>query len=200
MSKLDRSILHFEDTTVTYYPDNGEVVDVDVDLELLGHAVRERNPQKELERLRRYRERNASRGEQFYEGIDEDKETKQCTNCKRTFPLSDFNRDIRRLSGYVDWCKDCRAEYMFLYGRGAQGGYLYGTGMCLACGELNPFLMENHHLFGRKNTDDTVSLCSDCHTLKRYYPLTLWPQAREDPESGPLEEKGLFYQFFKNCF
>ena len=190
MSKLDRSILHFEDTIITYYPNNGEVVDVDVDLELLGHAyedVRERNPQKELERLRRHRERNASRGEQFYEGIDEDKETKRCTNCKRTLPLTNFQRDIRKLSGYSDWCKDCRAEYLFLYGRRTQRGYLYGMGMCLACGELNPLLMENHHLFGRKNTDDVVSLCSDCHTLSRYYPLTIWLQLSEqenleDPE------------------
>lgn len=129
---------------------------------------------------RRFIERRAARGEQFYEGIDEDNVTNRCVHCNRTLPLSRFKRDIRRASGYTVWCRDCRVEYQFLYGgKKVQRGYLYGTGICLACGELNPLLLENHHLFGRKNTDDVVSLCSNCHTLQRYYPLTIWPQLRD---------------------
>lgn len=183
MSKLDREILHFEDITITYYPDNGEIVDVDVDREMLRHhgdLIRIRDREKILERLRRHRERNANRGEQFYEGIDENKETNRCPHCRRTLPLSRFKRNIRRSNGYSVWCRDCRVEYQFLYGgKKVQRGYLYGTGICLVCGELNPLLLLNHHIFGRKNTDDVVSLCANCHTLHRYYPMTIWPQLRE---------------------
>lgn len=116
----------------------------------------------------------ASRGKRFYEGIDENKETIQCSNCKRTLPLSRFYKDISRLNGYTNWCKDCTAEYQFLYQTGR--GYFQGTGICLICGEIHPFKLELHHLFGRKNSDTRIHLCGNCHNVLYFFPLVAWFQ------------------------
>lgn len=131
---------------------------------------------KEYQRVRRAR--LASRGERFYDGIDEDIEFKKCSHCKRTLTLSRFQRDVHRLSGYTVWCLDCRVEWQFLYKRKKeQVGYLYGTGICMICSEIHPFMLENHHIFGVKVSDTVVSMCGNCHNLLKYVPLTLWSQS-----------------------
>lgn len=67
----------------------------------------------------------------------------------------------------------------FLYGRNGLrwdgktkrrfGGYLQAQGVCLFCGELNPFALQNAHVFP---DDDTllISLCCTCHWLLDHYP------------------------------
>ncbi len=39
-------------------------------------------------------------------------------------------------------------------------------GICLICKEINPFFHEEDHVFGRKNSDFVITLCSNCHRLK----------------------------------
>lgn len=128
---------------------------------------------KYLTSIKDYRERLASRGPAFYDEIDEEIELKQCGHCRRILPLSGFYRDIRLVSGYTLWCKDCRVEYHFLYHNQRGIGYLLGMGLCFVCGEVDPLLLENHHIFGKKNSDLLISLCANHHRLMKYFPLSL---------------------------
>lgn len=34
---------------------------------------------------------------------------------------------------------------------------------CIRCGEDNPIVLEDHHVFGRGYSDDVVPLCKNCH-------------------------------------
>lgn len=42
-------------------------------------------------------------------------------------------------------------------------GFLQGTGICIFCGEINPFALENHHVFGKGSI--SISLCGTCHLM-----------------------------------
>lgn len=35
-------------------------------------------------------------------------EVKQCSKCGKILPLSEFQRDRSKSSGYASWCKDCK--------------------------------------------------------------------------------------------
>lgn len=37
-------------------------------------------------------------------------EEKQCTRCKETKPINEFNRSSSNKDGYSHWCKDCKTE------------------------------------------------------------------------------------------
>lgn len=64
-------------------------------------------------------------------------------------------------------------ECNFLYGAvGRGGGYLLGTGICVFCGEINPFLLELHHPFGRDNPFK-IHECANCHRLQHRFPAML---------------------------
>ena len=43
--------------------------------------------------------------------------------------------------------------------------FLAGSGNCIFCSILNPFVLEEHHLAGRKHSDLTVTLCANHHTM-----------------------------------
>lgn len=43
------------------------------------------------------------------------------------------------------------------------GGFLKGTGICIICGEINPFVLQNHHVFGKGSM--VISLCAICHYM-----------------------------------
>ncbi len=50
-------------------------------------------------------------------------------------------------------------------------GYLKGDGCCLYCGEINVFMLENHHVWGVKNDPDfTITLCANHHKPFRRFP------------------------------
>jgi hypothetical protein len=34
---------------------------------------------------------------------------------------------------------------------------------CVACGESNPFVLELHHIAGRKHSNDLSTVCANCH-------------------------------------
>ena len=52
---------------------------------------------------------------------------------------------------------------------------------CLVCGEANPVLLERHHLYGRKNSDELVWLGKNCHYLVSYYQNRLPRLVRSNP-------------------
>lgn len=57
-------------------------------------------------------------------------------------------------------------EQHFLHGKGKPSvGYFQGGGVCVICGEIDPLVFENHHLF--PNNDFVMSLCGSCH--KKYH-------------------------------
>ena len=60
-----------------------------------------------------------------------------------------------------------RKEQRFLYfkSNGRCSGYFCGTGVCILCGELHPFVFENRHLY--PNCDFILSLCGSCHRKYR---------------------------------
>ena len=37
------------------------------------------------------------------------------------------------------------------------------TPCCLGCGETHPAVLEQHHIAGRKYSDDTATACLNCH-------------------------------------
>ena len=51
-------------------------------------------------------------------------------------------------------------------------GFLLTQGVCLFCGELNPLLMVNAHIFP-DNDEDLISLCWNCHRMVDRYPAFL---------------------------
>ena len=62
-------------------------------------------------------------------------------------------------------------EKWFLYGHstpsgGHKRGFLESEGFCIICGELNPFSLEDEHVFGQKNSDFCVTLCAKCHRIR----------------------------------
>lgn len=104
---------------------------------------------------------------------------RKCTKCKQYKSSFDFWRDNRHKSGYRSKCKTCSTvkkksiqarKYRFrkevklrVKIRGFLKIYLSGNGCCLYCGETHPFFLNNHHPFGRKNSDFVVTLCENHH-------------------------------------
>lgn len=43
--------------------------------------------------------------------------------------------------------------------------FLKGDGCCLICFETNPFMLENHHIFGKKSNDLKFTFCANHHVL-----------------------------------
>ena len=110
---------------------------------------------------------------------------KNCCHCHMFQPLENFRKGNKT-------CKTCVshiAKEKYIYVRGPQKHYtpqekrtrkneqlkkyfktygrilrsLSGDGCCLYCGETNPFMLNNHHIFGRENDDFTITLCEDHH-------------------------------------
>ncbi len=64
-------------------------------------------------------------------------------------------------------------ECNFLYGYEGRGsGYLEGTGICVFCGEINPFLLELHPPFGPDHPFK-IHECAKCHCLQHRFPAML---------------------------
>ena len=54
---------------------------------------------------------------------------------------------------------------------------------CVVCGEENPILLERHHLYGKKISDELVWLCKNCHYSVSYYQNRLPLSVRSNPSS-----------------
>lgn len=59
-------------------------------------------------------------------------------------------------------------EQNFLYSRHTRykTGYLLGTGICMICGETNPLVLVEHHLFPWDD-EFILTLCANCHEKHR---------------------------------
>ena len=52
--------------------------------------------------------------------------------------------------------------------------YLLGDGCCFYCGKIEPWELNRHHIWGRKNSDFTITLCENHHAiLSRHVPFLL---------------------------
>ena len=44
-----------------------------------------------------------------------------------------------------------------------------GLGFCLICGTIDPIVLIEHHVFGRKSDEITITLCANCHQKLHFY-------------------------------
>lgn len=148
---------------------------------------RERQPEFKEARRRRYIKESLKTGMRYRVGLkyvfnSSIGNFKNCTLCKTHQPLENFGRDIRSNDGKRITCKRCdskkrKARHIpskrivkTLEERRADArigmrlhAYLQGNGCCLYCGETNPFTLNNHHIYGRKTSDFTITLCENHH-------------------------------------
>lgn len=57
---------------------------------------------------------------------------------------------------------------------------------CICCGEDDPKVLEDHHVYGRGYSDDVVPLCKNCHAKVTAGQNVLSPKARSKAAS-PVE-------------
>ena len=115
-----------------------------------------RNPEKMRANQRRYRKRHRKR-------LRKDRIAKY-------WKSPDAER--RRASEYYRKHRDAERIKHWLNGYGHSRGFLRGSGICLTCGEPDPFLLENHHIFGGDSL--LISTCANCHhILHKNVPLKL---------------------------
>jgi len=60
---------------------------------------------------------------------------------------------------------------------------------CVICGEDDPRVIEMHHLDGRNNSDETIPLCKNHHTIVTDDQNKLPPKARSK-NASPQEKLG----------
>jgi hypothetical protein len=70
----------------------------------------------------------------------------ECMNCDETNPAALMRRD----DGFI--CGNCEAQERNRPER-----------VCACCGKLMPF--EEHHIHGRKNSDELEDRCINCHRI-----------------------------------
>lgn len=113
-------------------------------------------------------------------------ELMKCRTCKQYKPPAMFYKSVLSQQGYIKQCKACCYKYKLRrhiekHGKPPRASlppgeaekrkkihyfliwYLAGGGCCFYCGEINPFMLNNHHIFGRENSDFTITLCEIHH-------------------------------------
>ena len=111
---------------------------------------------------------------EFYkENKKKDSLTCYCKNCckqiNKTFYINNPEYFKKYKEENRDQMRQQRRECTFLNRPNARtGGYLRGTGICLFCGEINPFKLELHHLFGSEHTL-LIHLCANCHIIQHRF-------------------------------
>jgi hypothetical protein len=61
--------------------------------------------------------------------------------------------------------KDYFTIYRLLFGHSGSkiDGLANGYSICLSCGESFPLFLVTHHIYGRNISDETITLCANCH-------------------------------------
>lgn len=121
---------------------------------------------------------------------------KICSKCKKIKNESEFCKDrskeckrknsiewyykhreesIKRAKEWNKNNKERRAKRIrvtyWLRGHSSDSSYLDGDSCCLNCFETNPFVLQNHHLYGRKKSREIITLCANCHEMLRTAPF-----------------------------
>ena len=61
--------------------------------------------------------------------------------------------------------------------------------VCFICGENNPQLIENHHIFGRNYSPVIIPLCKNCHFLQTREQNKISPKKRsKNASENELEQ------------
>jgi hypothetical protein len=63
------------------------------------------------------------------------------------------------------------------------------TPCCVGCGETNPVVFEQHHIAGRKHSDDMATVCLNCHRKLSHKQRDHVPSGAKEP-TGPLATIG----------
>jgi hypothetical protein len=64
-----------------------------------------------------------------------------------------------------------------------------GGGMCLLCGDvLDPWIIQEHHIAGRKNNSLTIPVCPTCHT-QLTSKQSCWPEEWTRKNNPPQIKK-----------
>lgn len=109
--------------------------------------------------------------------MSKDGRQRQCRECYKQRNKEKYINNPEYFKRYKEENRDrillTQRECNFLYSAyGRKGGYLRGTGICIFCGEVNPFKLELHHPFGPEDTFK-IHECGSCHTLQHRFPLML---------------------------
>ena len=96
-----------------------------------------------------------------------------CKECSKKESKAFYENNPEYFKRYREENRDrillAQRECNFLYrANELGGGYLKGTGICVFCGEINPFLLELHHPFGRENPLE-IHECANCHRLQHRF-------------------------------
>ncbi len=112
-------------------------------------------------------------------GKDKRKKLKQCTKCKRTFPITSkfFNRNRTKKDGLDFWCKECKQKYdkfRYQYKRYNITKEDYEkmmegqNGKCLICGRNfdKIYFPQNTHIDHDHRTGKVRGLlCNNCNVI-----------------------------------
>jgi len=63
------------------------------------------------------------------------------------------------------------------------------TMVCSICGEDDPSVIEEHHVFGRNNSDEKIPICKNCHTKITEEQNKIPPKSRSK-NASPQEKRG----------
>ena len=66
------------------------------------------------------------------------------------------------------------------YARAREHGVLLNFSYCLSCNEIMPFVLVEHHIFKRKDSDFSITLCWNCHRLVHKLPKYLYKKIEEN--------------------
>jgi len=63
------------------------------------------------------------------------------------------------------------------------------TLVCSLCGEDDPTVIEEHHVYGRNNSDEKIPLCKNCHVKITEEQNKVSPKLRS-PSASPQQKRG----------
>jgi len=134
---------------------------------------REKNREKVLNYARRYYQDHKA------QCLETDKKRYAKNRKHKINQVREWQRENQNIVRANTWLKGCR-----------YGGFLKGTGICIICGEINPFALQNHHIFGKGSM--VISLCAICHHMLHNSAPREMLMERLNLSDSAMEMKGCF--------